>query len=104
MKTAGRENQTAGNASSNRAHGAQSAQILLSEVGCEARKRPAVGDVFLLTSPFIELIGLRIIARPNKELSCVFMSLLKSQVEHPPLVPIRACSRKCSERQVDTMP
>jgi hypothetical protein len=29
-------------------------QILLLQVGCEARKRPAVADVFFLTSPFIE--------------------------------------------------
>ena len=32
-----------------------SEQILLNQVGCEARKRPAVTDVFFLTSPFIEL-------------------------------------------------
>ncbi len=32
-------------------------QILLNEAGWSARKNPAVGEVFFLTSPFIELIG-----------------------------------------------
>jgi hypothetical protein len=29
-------------------------QILLNQVGCEARKTPAVAEVFFLTSTFIE--------------------------------------------------
>jgi hypothetical protein len=32
-------------------------QILLNEAGWSARKNPAVGEVFFLTSPFIELTG-----------------------------------------------
>jgi hypothetical protein len=34
----------------------RSKQISLDQVGCEARKLPAVGDICFLTSPFIELL------------------------------------------------
>jgi hypothetical protein len=53
MKTTARENPNRwARVSSNRAHGmAGQNRILLIQVGCEARKIPAMGDVFFLTSP-----------------------------------------------------
>ena len=52
MKTAGRENPNPwATVPDNRAHGAaDQEQILLNQVGCEARKIPAIGEVFFLTS------------------------------------------------------
>jgi hypothetical protein len=57
MKTAGRENPNRrATVPDNRAPGAAGQeQILLNQVGCEARKIPAVGEIFFLTSTFIEL-------------------------------------------------
>src|SRR5215471_17005470 len=57
MKTSGRETLIAGSkCPSNRAHGAAwSKHILLIHVGCEARKFQPHGEIFLLTSLFIEL-------------------------------------------------
>jgi hypothetical protein len=63
MKTAGRENPNRwATMASNRAHGAVgSEQILLNQVGCEARKIPADAGVFFLDfylyRTFIELTG-----------------------------------------------
>ena len=34
----------------------RSEQISLDQVGCEARKIPALGEIFFLTSSFIELL------------------------------------------------
>jgi hypothetical protein len=58
MKTADRENPNRwAQVSSNRTHGAVGQnRILLIQVGCEARKIPAIGDVFFLTFLFIERI------------------------------------------------
>jgi hypothetical protein len=63
MKTAGRENPNRwATLASNRAHGrGRSEQILLNQVGCEARKIPANGGVFFLdfylyrTYPFLSV-------------------------------------------------
>ena len=57
MKTAGRENPNRrATVPDDRAHGATGQeQILLNQVGCEARKIAAVGEIFFLTSTFIEL-------------------------------------------------
>jgi hypothetical protein len=56
MKTATKENHISfATPDSDRAPGAEgSEQILLHQVGCESRKIPAAGEVFFLTSPFIE--------------------------------------------------
>jgi hypothetical protein len=56
MKTAGRENPNRrATVPDDRAHGATGQeQILLNQVGCEARKIAAVGEIFFLTSTFIE--------------------------------------------------
>jgi hypothetical protein len=57
MKTAGRENPNRWAAKPNRAHGAAGQeQILLIQVGCEERNIPAKGEIFFLTSAFIERI------------------------------------------------
>jgi hypothetical protein len=57
MKTAGRENPNrCATVHSNRDHRtAGQNRSLLNQVGCEARKTPAVGEVSFLTSPLIEL-------------------------------------------------
>jgi hypothetical protein len=57
MKTAGRENPNRrATVPDDRAHGATGQeQIPLNQVGCEARKIAAVGEIFFLTSAFIEL-------------------------------------------------
>ena len=59
MKTAGRENPNRrATVPDDRAHGATGQeQILLNQVGCEARKIAAGGEIFFLTSTFIELPG-----------------------------------------------
>src|SRR5215831_13395469 len=59
MKTTSRENPNHWTtAPRNRAHGAGGQNRSRSfRVGCEARKIPAAGDVFFLTSTFIELHG-----------------------------------------------
>jgi hypothetical protein len=56
MKIAGRKNPNRwARVSSNRAHGVVGQnRILLILVGCEARKIPAMGDVFFLTFPFMD--------------------------------------------------
>jgi hypothetical protein len=74
MKTAGRGNPNRwDNASSNRAHGAEvQNRILLIQVGCEARKIPAMGDIFFLTFPLSR-------NSPLVELSCGSSDDLESQ-------------------------
>jgi hypothetical protein len=59
MKTAGRENPNRwATTPRNRVHGAAGQNSSRSfKLGCEARKIPAGGDVFFLTSTFIELMG-----------------------------------------------
>jgi len=58
MKTAGRENPNRrATVPDDRAHSATGQeQILLNQVGWEARKFPAKGEIFFLTSTFIEQI------------------------------------------------
>ena len=72
MKTAGRENPNRwATVSSNRAPGAgRSEQILLIEVGCEARKLPAGAEVFFLDFPFY---------RTNQELAVDCLASLVRQ-------------------------
>ena len=54
MKTAGRENPNRGVAGPrNRAWSGRSEQILLNQVGCEARKIPADAEVFFLDFPLL---------------------------------------------------
>src|SRR5712691_5762073 len=68
MKTAGRENP---NRPARLCHepspwGGRPKPFLLNQGGWRARKRPAEGRVFFLTSPFIELLG----RNPNTRAKC----------------------------------
>jgi hypothetical protein len=59
MKTAGRENPNRWATTSQQPSTwrGRSEQILFIYMGCEVRKIPAAGEIFFLTSPFIELTG-----------------------------------------------
>src|SRR5215472_12432570 len=60
MKTADRRNPKplGHSAQQPRSWRGRSEQISLDQVGCEARKIPALGEIFFLTSSFIEQISL----------------------------------------------
>jgi hypothetical protein len=59
MKTAGRENPKRWATTSQQPSTwcGRSEQISFIHMGCEARKIPAAGEIFFLTSAFIELTG-----------------------------------------------
>jgi len=59
METAGRENPKRWATTSQQPSSwrGKSEQISFIQMGCEARKLPAWGEIFFLTSPFIELPG-----------------------------------------------
>src|SRR3989442_11238931 len=59
MKTAGRENPNRRDRLSNEPSpwGGRPKPFLLNQGGWRSRKHPAAGEVFFLTSPFIELLG-----------------------------------------------